>query len=87
MIHVQAQDAFWGVVEDCLVEFHRVARAVAHQRTLDLRQRIEQPPAGMSSEMVYHAEPFDVACDIACMKIDVSQFRPQYDQILKQRGW
>ena len=65
MIEIKAKDTFWEVVEECLTTIHGHAKLVAHGRSLDLRTRIESAPLGMSSNIFYHAEPFDVACDIA----------------------
>jgi hypothetical protein len=87
MIDSKAKDAFWDVVEDCLVEIHGLSKPAAHQRSVDLRARIESPPTGMSSEIFYHAEPFDVACDIAGRQLDLSHYRFQYDYILNRHNW
>ena len=87
MIDQKAKDAFWDVVEDCLVEIHGFHKAVAHKRSLDLRTRIESPPSGMSSDIFYHTEPFDVACDIAGSQLDFSQYRRQYDPIASRHNW
>ena len=87
MIDSKAKDAFWSAVEDCLVEIHGLARPDAHNRSMDLRARIESPPTGMSSESFYHSEPFDVACDIAGKYPPLSQYRPLYDRILDHYNW
>jgi hypothetical protein len=87
MIAQKAKNDFWSVVEDCLVEFHGLARRDAHQRSKDLRKRVEAPPSGISGEMLYHAEPFDVACDIADQALDLSHHRPQYETILGRHHW
>ena len=87
MIALKAKDAFWDVVEESLVEIHGLAKPDAHKRSMDLRTRIESPPTGMSSDIFYHAEPFDVACDIAGRQLDLSQYRLQYDLILNRHNW
>lgn len=83
----QARDSFWEVVEDCLVEIHQLPRVDAHARRNTLRTRLEQPPPGISSEIVYHAEPFDVACNIAGKQLDLSQYWSQYEPILNRHNW
>ncbi len=85
----KAKDAFWNVVEDCLVEVHGLPRQDAHQRSMDLRTRIESPlpGIGISSEIFYHADPFDVACDIVGNQLDILQYFPQYDPILERHNW
>lgn len=87
MIGSKAKDAFWDVVENCLVEFHGLSKRDAHLKRVDLRTHIESPPTEMSSEIFYHAEPFDVACDIAESPLDLSQYRSRYDQILNRHNW
>ena len=87
MIDPQAKDAFWHVVEVCLIEIHGLSQSDAHGRSMALRARIESPPSGMSSDIFYHAEPFDVACDIAGSQLDLSQYRQQYEPILSRNNW
>jgi hypothetical protein len=87
VIDIKAKDTFWAVVEECLTAIHGLAKPEAHRRSLDLRTRIESAPSGMSSDIFYHAEPFDVACDIAGKQLDLSQYRGQYDPILQQHNW
>ena len=60
-----ARNAYWEVVEDCLVEFHKRPRAKAVAETQDLRRQLEPPPKGIDGDVIYHDEPFYVACDIA----------------------
>lgn len=87
MIDAKARDAFWRVVGACLVQFHKLSPQEAEGKTKEMRARIESPPVGMSSEIFYHAEPFDVACDIAKEKLDLSKYWKQYDSILGEHNW
>ncbi|MBM4047400.1 MAG: hypothetical protein FJ279_20025 [Planctomycetes bacterium] len=87
MIDSISRDRFWMVVEDCLVTFHALSRDEARKRTQELRVRIERDPTGMPSEMVYHAEPFDVACDIAEKPQELPENRQEYDAILSRHSW
>jgi hypothetical protein len=82
-----AKEAFWKVVEDCLTEIHGLSLSEAGQRGRNLRAEIESPPQGLSSDIFYHAEPFDVACDLAGNRLDVLQHRDQYDLILDRQHW
>lgn len=83
----RAKDTFWRVVEDCLVIIHQLAPADARMRTNDLRVRVENPPRGIFGDLIYHDEPFDVACDLAGKKLDLANYRSIYDQILSQHNW
>jgi hypothetical protein len=60
-----ARDAFWLVVEDCLVQFHHATRPNASSKTQNLRTKIESSTTPLANELIYHDEPFYVACDIA----------------------
>jgi hypothetical protein len=81
------KDEFWNVVKDCLENIHRMNGYDAERKSEDLRRRIESPPPGISSEIFYHAEPFDVACDIAETYLDLQSYRNPYDQILARHYW
>lgn len=87
MIDAQAQDAFWGSVEDCLMDFHNLSRLDAQKRVNDLRSRIAQPLSGLAGEILYHDEPFDVACDLAGKRLSLPQHRGQYEGILQRHNW
>jgi hypothetical protein len=87
MVSLKDRNAFWGAVEDCLVEFHGLSRHDAKKKSKDLRKRIESPPKGISSNILYHDEPFDVACDIAGTPLNLSQYRQQYEGILSNHNW
>lgn len=87
MIDRKAADAFWHVVKACLIQFHKFSESEADQKIVALRKRIESPPTGMSSDMFYHAEPFDVACDIAEEQLKFEKCRQDYDIILNKYQW
>lgn len=83
----RAKVAFWDVVMDCLVEFHQLALPVAQGRVSPLRAQIDQPPPGIDGDLIYHDEPFDVACRLAGKDLDLAQYRTRYDQILRRHNW
>jgi hypothetical protein len=64
MIDQQAIEAFWRVVEDCLVKFHGKKRDLAKSMTQNFRTKIETGEH-QSEGTVYHEEPFDISCAIA----------------------
>jgi hypothetical protein len=88
-----AKDAFWSVVQDCLVEFHKMDPSRAQTAAMGLRARIESPPGGINGDMIYHEEPFYVACDLAGMHDTsskdrlLSKNRSKYDSILDLKKW
>ncbi len=78
--------AFWQVVSDCLLAFHgRTDEEQAMMEAMRLRVRIENAPGGIDSDMIYHAEPFDLACDLAQRKLDLSEHRERYDRLYDAR--
>lgn len=83
----QAKDAFWNVVQDCLVEIHGLSLFEAIQKSRDLRTQIETTATRMSSEMIYHAEPFEVACDLAGKHLNLTSLHAQYEVILSRHHW
>jgi hypothetical protein len=87
MIDTTTKDAFWLVVQDCLSRFHGVPPNGARKLSADLRERIEHPPTGMSSDIFYHAEPFDVANDIVGKPLDLGDYQGVYDEIVSKHGW
>ena len=87
MIDAQAKNEFWDVVEDCLKEFHHYEDYKAKQAINNFSARIEDPPRGLSSDIFYHAEPFDIACDIADKDLELEPRRPRYNKILRRHYW
>jgi hypothetical protein len=87
------RDAFWQAVEDCLVEFHSKSPRDATYEAAKLRRDLENSPPDIDGDIIYHSEPFYVACDIAGLHDPREQDRllgnnrVKYDSILKIRGW
>ncbi len=78
------RNAFWAAVADCLAEFHGRKLSEAKLAVFELRARAENPPDGLDSDLVYHAEPFDVACDLAGDRLDVAGRSAKYGEILER---
>ncbi len=84
--------AYWGAVEDCLVHFHQLSKPMAHGKTNALRRKLASLPTDIDADIIYHDEPFYVACDIAGMH-DIpdqerllGQSRAEYQSLMDQRG-
>lgn len=85
--------AFWQAVTDCVVHFHHQSRAAALRKVRDLRRKLETSKVIGVGEIIYHDEPFYVACDVAGMH-DIAnqeellqQYRTEYRSILEASGW
>jgi hypothetical protein len=81
------KDDFWQIIEECLIQLHHKDPVDANQLVQDLRQKIENPPAGVVSELFYHSEPFDVACDLAGSQLRFDQGKFDYFDLLKKHYW
>ncbi len=75
-------DAFWAATVECLVRFHGHTYADARAGVAGFRDRISRAPVSRPDEMVYHDEPFNVACDIAGRELDRFAVMHEYDRIL-----
>jgi len=65
MMTQKEKDRYWLVVRECLVAFHGQKRLIANARVNFYRARIDSAEPQIASDVFYHNEPFDIACDIA----------------------
>ena len=92
-LSLSSRNTFWEVVEECLVEFHQLHRPDAIAAALDFRRQFESAPAGIDGDLVYHDEPFYVACGIAGLHDVREQERllqgneAKYDSLLAVYRW
>jgi len=70
MIPRDEAEAFWAVTRECLVQFHGIDPEEAASGVASLRDRLARTGVPMAEEMIYHDEPFNVACDIAGNQLD-----------------
>lgn len=62
---------FWLVVRDCLIRFHGISADEAERGIAELREKLADSKVPGAVEMIYHDEPFYVACDIARQRLDI----------------
>jgi hypothetical protein len=76
-------EAFWEVTRDCLIRFHGLSPADAVGRVAALRVDLDavQLPG---DPMIYHDEPFNVACGLARQELDrfVPEVAEEYYRML-----
>lgn len=72
-----AKQAFWGVVEECLWAFNGFDRARAENVMATYREAVEKD----GDEIIYHDDPFAVACDLADASLDVRTYWTAYTEI------
>lgn len=84
---------YWAAVQDCLVKFHSISRETAAEKIMDLWRRLtnisppENPGADgqdFMEDIIYHEEPWYVACDLAENEIPLDdRNRQAYEKILQ----
>ena len=74
------QDHYWSVVRQCIRKFHSCCASAALREATRLRKRVEGMPVEQM-ELFYHAEPFDVACNLAKNPLDVKDYLDEYLEI------
>jgi hypothetical protein len=85
------KDAFWAIVTDCLERFHDFTPSAAMAESRALRAAIESPtladapPPGYDGDLIFHGEPFYVACDIAGRELRLDEHRTEYQVLLLRR--
>jgi hypothetical protein len=71
------QDHFWSVVRQCIRRFHARCTSSALSAATRLRKKVNGMPVEQR-ELFYHAEPFDVACNLAENPLDVKDHLEEY---------
>lgn len=74
------QDRFWSVVRQCIRKFHSRCTRSTMPKATRLRKKVNGMPLEQM-ELFYHAEPFDVACDLAGNPLDVKDYLDEYLRI------
>jgi hypothetical protein len=74
------QDHFWSVVRLCIRRFHAGCASVTLAAGARLRKKVNGMPVEQM-ELFYHAEPFDVACNLANHPLDVKDHLNEYLEI------
>ena len=89
MVAATSAAHFWAAVEDCLVTFHQFRRCEAADKVTSLWRRL---PAAVEdsnpafSDMIYHAEPWQIACNLADREMAIGQRKKQYQALLIWNG-
>ena len=89
MVQASTASHFWSAVEDCLVHFHRFERDKAAERVTAVWRELPTGPEANCREasfadMIYHAEPWYIACNLAGEDLPVSPHQSEYSDVLRQ---
>jgi hypothetical protein len=71
------QERFWRVVRQCIRVFHSRCASTTLPKAARLRKKVNDMPVEQR-DLFYHAEPFDVACDLAGKRLDVREYQDEY---------
>ncbi len=80
---------FWAAVEDCLVTFHALKPCEAAEKVTSLWRRLPialDDSNSAFSDMIYHAEPWQIACNLANHDLPVAEHQPAYQALLLRNG-
>lgn len=79
---------FWAAVEDCLVSFHQINRSEAAEKVNSLGRGLTaySDEKLRFSGMIYHAEAWQIACNLASHDLPIGQHQKEYDALLAQHG-
>ena len=80
---------FWTAVEDCLVTFHHLQRCTAAEKVTSLWRKLPTSLDGSGtrfSDMIYHAEPWQIACNLAGNDLPIAAYQEAYQALLARNG-
>jgi hypothetical protein len=81
MMDARQKEVYWRIVRDCLTGLFTFSEAEAFQAVGHLREALSQQENGYS-DLIYHAEPFDVARDLAKQPgARLEEFQARYREI------
>ena len=85
MVQIAAASHFWAAVQDCLVTFHQFEPREAAEKVTSLWRRLPSAANGSDfSEMIYHAEPWQIACNLAGNDLPVAEHQEAYQAVLQR---
>ena len=88
MNKIAEKDLYWDVVTACLQEIFGIQPGEAAARSLRLRKSIEGSSSKNRPGLFYHAEPLDVAADLACTGKELKKADlKKYAGILAKHPW
>jgi hypothetical protein len=89
MVTAAVAPHFWAAVEECLVTFHERRQCEAAEMVTDLWRRLptmldNSTPA--FGDMIYHAETWQIACNLANHELSISEHQQEYQALLIRNG-
>jgi hypothetical protein len=91
MLNPVLKSSFWITIEDCLISFHNHSQQSAAELVDGYRRRLLHSANTIGQDqwmedLIYHSEPWQLACDLANNNLDRDYYRAEYTQILTRNG-
>jgi hypothetical protein len=90
MVQAGIASSFWAAVTDCLVTFHHYERKAANEEVTGFwcRLKLRKDHSAECKEpslddMIYHSEPWYIACNLAQEELSLTQHQEAYESILR----
>jgi hypothetical protein len=81
MVSSECSNEYWFVVEKCLVKFHHISLPTARKKIQNLKKRLAEGKT--SNDLIYHVEPFELACDIGKQDLCLDEYWSEYEKVLE----
>ncbi len=75
-------ERYWGIVAECLTEFHHIPRPDATFKVEAFRDSLQTARGRARIDMVFHENPFVIANDLAGGHLDYEDYRAQFEELM-----
>jgi hypothetical protein len=90
MVDSRLAASFWSAVKDCLITFHHFPPGDAAEKVDEFAMALSRAPLpateGDFVDMVYHSEPWHIACNLAQSDLPLLENSQAYQEILSRNG-
>lgn len=77
------KNGYWMLLDKCLREFHGYAPETSIRAVCYYRDSLERRVFGLeSADIIYHEEPFALACELSGKELSLSDYLQKYDQLI-----
>lgn len=85
MLSEQEKNAYWALVNRCLIEFHAYSSADSAKAVYYFRSTLERKVSGSeAADFIYHEEPFELACRLSGQALDLNDHFERYDALVEE---
>lgn len=84
---LKLRQQYWLQVRECLIRFHHFTQKDAEGEVLRLLKKLPLDSNDPSVELVYHVEPFRLACKVTGQRLSVKDFAAEYQVVLDETAF